>query len=111
MPLPPHTSATQASCPHAAKATFAASASKVTIDGAPVLLEGDAVSIAGCPFTVPTGKPQPCVEAVLQVKTAKLVVEGKAVLLQGPGDLCESAEKAPQGPLAVSRVQSVVTAS
>jgi uncharacterized Zn-binding protein involved in type VI secretion len=108
MPFPIHTLATQANCPHGAKATFIATSSKVLIEGAPAMLEGDQAMIAGCPFTVPTGKPQPCIKAKLEMKAQKVRIEGKGVILQGPADLCESAEQIPQGPVTYATVQTKV---
>ncbi len=111
MPFPVLTALTQAQCTHAAKATFVATSSKVLIDNGPVVLSGDPVPIAGCPFTVPPGKPQPCVKGVLSMPASKVMVEGKPAMLQGPGDMGQSAEQIPQGPLIYSSVQMKVTAT
>lgn len=111
MPMPILTALTQGQCCHAAKATFAATSSKVLIDNGPVLLSGDQVPIAGCAFTVPSGKPQPCIKGVLSMPASKVMVEGRPAMLQGPGDLTQSAEQIPQGPLVYSSVQMKVTAT
>ncbi|WP_117190424.1 hypothetical protein [Rhizobium terrae] len=111
MPFPILTALSQAQCTHAAKASFIATSSKVLVDNGPVVLSGDQVPIAGCPFTVPTGKPQPCVKGVLSQPAVKVMVEGKPAMLQGPADMGQSAEQIPGGPLIYSSVQMKVTAT
>lgn len=108
MPLPVLTGLASAQCPHGAKATFVATAAKVTIEGGPVFVQGDQAPIAGCAFTVPTGKPQPCVKGVLTMPATKVLVEGRAAILRGPADLAQSAEQIPQGPLIYGAVQAKV---
>jgi hypothetical protein len=112
MPMPVLTAATQANCPHQMKVIFGATASKVLVAGSPPLLESDKATVGPtCPFTVPSGKPQPCVVAKLELKTAKVTVEGRSAVLQSPADLCESADKIPAGPVAYVNVQTKVIAS
>jgi hypothetical protein len=106
MPLPVLTLSTQANCPHAAKASFLATSSKVLIDGTPAMLQGDQVLVAGCPFTVPSGKPQPCIKANLIMQAVKIKIESKGVIVQSPADMCESAEQIPQGPVVYAQVQT-----
>jgi hypothetical protein len=112
MPFPVLTAATQANCPHQIPITFAATASKVLVAGSPPMLDGDLATVGPtCPFTVPTGKPQPCVTAKLTLTAAKVTSQGRALVLQSPGDICESAEKIPQGPVVYVNVQTKVIAS
>ncbi len=111
MPLPILTLSTSGSCPHGIPATFVATSSKVLIDAAPAMLDGDQAMVAGCPFTVPSGKPQPCVTAKLVMKATKVMAEGRPVILQGPADMCQSAEQIVQGPLAYTGVQTKVMAT
>jgi hypothetical protein len=42
---------------------------------------------------------------------SKVLVEGRAVILQSPGDICQSAEQVPQGPVAYTKVQTKVVAT
>ena len=111
MPFPIHTLGTQANCPHGGKATFAATGAKVLIDGSPAMVQADMATVAGCAFTLPNGKPQPCVQVKLLQAATKVTVGGKPAILVGPGDMAQSAEQIPQGPTVVAKVQSKVTAT
>ncbi len=104
------TALTVAQCTHGGPATLMATSSKVLIEAGPALLSSDQVMIAGCAFTVPTGKPQPCVKGQLSMPSSKVMAEGRPVMLKGPADLGISAEQIPGGPLIYSTVQMKVTA-
>lgn len=110
MSRPIVTQMTQTQCPHAAMGTLTTSTSKVMIDNAPALVMGDEGTVAGCPFTLPNGKPQPCVSEKLLGMSSKVQAEGSFVLLQNPADLCYSAENIPQGPVTWTNIQQKVTA-
>ncbi len=110
MSTPIVTMATTIQCPHAAPGTLTTAISKVLVDSAPPLVLGDKGSVAGCAFTVPTGKPQPCVSALLTKASSKVLAEGKPVLLMNPSDQCQSGEQIPQGPVVWSGVQTKVLA-
>ena len=111
MPGPIVTLNTQTQCPHGAKGTMIASAAKVLVDNGPPLLAGDKGTFAGCPFTVPTGKPQPCVTALLTLAASKVLAENKPVLLMNPADMAQSGEQIPNGPIIWTNVQSKVIAT
>jgi hypothetical protein len=111
MSIPILTAAGTIQCPHAAPGSLVASSTKVLIDSAPPLLAADKGTISGCPFTVPTGKPQPCVTALLTKASSKVLVEGKPVLLMNPSDMCQSAEQIPQGPVVWGSLQTKVVAT
>ena len=51
-------------CMHGGTATLTTSNTKMKIDGSPALLESDIHPVAGCPFTIPPGKPSPCIARV-----------------------------------------------
>jgi hypothetical protein len=88
-----------------------ATSTKVLIDGAPVFVSGDQAIIAGCAFTVPPGKPQPCVKGQFTMPSVKVFVEAKPAMLRGPADLGLSVEQIPGGPLIYSTVQMKVIAT
>jgi hypothetical protein len=111
MPLPVLTLAAQAQCPHGMPASFMATGAKVLVLSSPVLVAGDQVMIVPCAFTVPAGKPQPCVKGVVPTAATKVLVGGKPAILKGPSDLAQSAEQIPQGPLVYSSVQTKVIAT
>ena len=111
MSKPVVTQATMIQCPHAIPATLTTSNSKVLIDNSPALVMGDKGTVSGCPFTLPNGKPQPCVTALLTGAATKVMAENKLVLLLNPSDICQSAEGIPQGPVVWSSIQTKVLAT
>ena len=54
--------------------------------------------LAGCAFTVPPGKPQPCMKVQWLVPAARVMIGGQPAILQSSSGLCQSAEQIPQGP-------------
>ena len=111
MPGPIITMNTQTQCPHGIPGTMIPGATKVLVDNGLVLVAGDQGVFAGCPFTVPTGKPQPCVKALLTLTATKVLVENKPVLLVNPADMAQSADQIPNGPVIWASVQTKVIAS
>jgi hypothetical protein len=82
--------------------------------GQPVATAGGQIMVTGCPFTVPAPKPQPCITIRWSMLSAKVLVQGKPILLKpppgsgiGPG-ICQSAEQIPQGPPTVKNNQRKV---
>lgn len=90
MTTPILTQGTVATCPHAIPVTIAASGAKLLIAGTPAGVMGDKGSIAGCPFTTPGPKPQPCLVAEFTKTSSKVQSGGNFVLLINPSDLCKS---------------------
>lgn len=111
MPGPIVTVRTQTQCPHGAKGLLIPGATKVLVDGGLPLLAGDQGSFVGCPFTVPIGKPQPCVKALLTLTATKVLVENKPVLLVNPAALAQSAEQIPNGPVVWTDIETKVVAT
>jgi hypothetical protein len=104
------TMATIIQCPHMAPGTLTTATTKVLVDSSPPLVVADKGTIAGCPFTVPPGKSQPCTTALLTMASTKVLAEGKFVLLMNPADMCQSAEQIPQGPVVWANIQTKVVA-
>jgi PAAR motif-containing protein len=88
----------QAMCPHGGQVTTIPGSPRVTVGGQPVATLGDTYLITGCSFTLPSGKPQPCVKVQWLVPAARVKVGGQPVILQNSTGLCLSAEQIPQGP-------------
>src|SRR4051812_5906922 len=104
-----HVGATKA-CVHQAPATTAPTQTRVLVSGQPVAVSSNQITVAGCPFTVPGPKPQPCVLVRWNMLSARVQVNGQPVMLQpapgtGPG-ICFSPEQIPQGPPTVSQLQT-----
>jgi hypothetical protein len=77
----------------------------------PVATLADTYLVAGCAFTVPPGKPQPCVQVRWLVPAARVMAGGQPVILQSSAGLCLSADQIPGGPptVAVTQVRVVAT--
>ncbi len=111
MGTPVLTQASTVSCPHGVPAQHAPSQARVRAAGAPVLVQSDLGQVAGCPFTLPSGTPSPCVTVQWLVAATRVRVAGQFVLLQSSTGLCKSGAQAPQGPPMVSVVQPRVMAT
>jgi hypothetical protein len=98
-----------ATCPHVSgQITIASTNTRVFVNGLPVVTLSDNLPIAGCPFTVPGPKPQPCVTAKF-IPAGRVLVNGQpAIIVQAPPGVCQSAEQIPQGPPIVNTVQTRV---
>jgi len=102
-------------CSHAAAGLIAPTQPRVAVSGQLVANIAAATSVTGCPFTVPTSKPQPCVLIKWLLPSTRFLVNGQpAALVTGPGvaqGICQSAEQIPQGPPVIGTVQARVVGS
>ena len=85
-------------CPHAGQTTIVSSNTRVLLGGQPASTATDVYTVAGCPFTLPNGKPQPCVTLRWIVPAARVLIGGQPAVLQTSTGLAQSAEQIPQGP-------------
>jgi uncharacterized Zn-binding protein involved in type VI secretion len=85
-------------CPHGGQVTVIPTNARVLVSGQPVAVLADQFLVAGCAFTVPPGKPQPCVKVQWLVPAGRVLVGGQPAILQSSSGLCQSAEQIPQGP-------------
>lgn len=99
-----HVGAT-AMCPHGGQVTTISTNARVLVNGMPVATMGDTYLVAGCAFTVPPGKPQPCIKVQWLLPAVRVLVNGQPVILQTSPGLCQSAEQIPQGPPIVAATQ------
>ncbi|MDP8993233.1 MAG: hypothetical protein M3N31_09330 [Actinomycetota bacterium] len=101
MPGPLFHVGAQAICPHAGQVSVISTNVRVLVGGQPVSTFEDTYMVAGCAFTVPPGKPQPCLKVQWLAPATRVLVGGQpAVLATSPG-LCQSPEQIPQGPPSV----------
>lgn len=105
-----HVGAT-AICPHGGQVTTISSNTRVLVNGMPAAVVTDTSVVAGCAFTVPGPKPQPCVKVQWLVPAARVLINGQPVLLQTSSGLCLSAEQIPQGPPTIVTTQTRVVAT
>ena len=84
------------------------SSPRVTVSQQPVVTVADQFLVAGCPFTVPPGKPQPCVRVQWLVPAARVLVGGQPAILSGSVGICQSPDQIPNGPpnVVVSQVRA-----
>ena len=99
-----HVGAT-AICPHGGQVSVIPSQTRALVGGQPIATMGDTYPIAGCAFTVPPGKPQPCVKVQWLVPATRVLIGGQPAILQSSTGLCLSAEQIPQGPPTVIMTQ------
>jgi hypothetical protein len=106
-----HVGAT-AICPHGGQITTISTNTRVMVSGGqPVATQPDTYIVAGCAFTVPGPKPQPCVSVKWIVPATRVMVGGKPAILQTSTGICQSAEQLPQGPPNVIMTQMRVKGS
>ena len=103
-----HVGAT-AICPHGGQVSVIPTNTRVLVGGQPVAVLPDTYLVAGCVFTVPPGKPQPCVKVQWIVPALRVLVNGQPAILQSSSGLCLSAEQIPQGPPSVLVTQPRVS--
>jgi hypothetical protein len=100
-----------AMCPHGGQVSIVSSNTRVMLGGAAAATFSDTFTIAGCAFTVPGPKPQPCVKVQWLVPALRVLVSKQPVILQNSTGLCLSAEQIPQGPPNVVMTQLRVKAT
>ena len=98
-------------CPHGVPGQVISSNARVLVNGMPVATFADQFVIAGCPFTVPPGKPQPCVKVQWLVPALRVLVNGQPPILATSPGIALSAEQIPAGPPVVTTVQPRVVAT
>lgn len=92
-------------CPHGGQVTASPGNPRVKLTGQPATTVSDMFTVAGCTFTVPGPKPQPCISVKWLVPATRVKAGGAFVILQTSTGLCQSAEQAPQGPPNVTVTQ------
>ena len=105
-----HVGAT-AICPHAGQVNAVSTNTRVLVGGMPVVTVSDTCLVAGCAFTVPPGKPQPCVRVQWLTPAVRVLVNGQPPILQTTTGLCLSPEQIPNGPPTIVATQTRVIGS
>jgi len=95
-------------CPHGASVSASSSNSVAKADGAFILRGSDTFTVSGCPFTLPSGTPHPCVRVQWIVTALMHKAAGDLCLTSDSIGLCLAADSAPQGPVQISNTQSKV---
>jgi hypothetical protein len=100
-----------ARCPHGGQVTIISSNANVLASGTPLATIADQFLVAGCVFTIPPGKPQPCVRVQWMTPAARVLINGQPPILQTSTGLTLSAEGIPGGPPVVATTQMRVVAT
>ncbi|HEX9775211.1 MAG TPA: hypothetical protein VGB83_06495 [Actinomycetota bacterium] len=94
-----------AMCPHGGQVQNATPNARVLASGMPVVTMAGQSLVAGCLFTLPNGKPQPCVRVQWTTPAVRTLVNGAPPILQTTTGICLSAEQIPQGPPIIATTQ------
>lgn len=101
------TTQSSAMCPHGGTIQLTTTSNtQMKIDGAYALLQTDVHTISGCPFTLPSGTPSPCLTVTWISGATQTKVNQIPVLLKDSTGLCIGA--GPQGTASITNVQSKV---
>lgn len=92
-------------CPHGGMANLLTANTKVFAARSPVLLESDIHPVIGCPFTLPGGKPSPCIRIEWSAGSTKTAANSTAPLLKNSIGKCYNAENAIQGVATIVNTQ------
>lgn len=111
MPGPVLHAGTVAQCPHGGVLNIIAAGPRVLVSGMPAAVLTDQGLVAGCAFTVPPGKPQPCVTTKWITGAMRVMANGVPLLINPCVAICQSAEQIPGGPPVITSSQTRVIAS
>ena len=100
-----------ATCPHGGTLNIVAASPRVQVSGMPAAVLTDQGLVAGCAFTVPPSKPQPCVTTRWMVGAARVMANGQPLLINPCVAICQSAEQIPGGPPIIAGSQTRVIAT
>ena len=106
MPGPLLHSGATVMCSHGGQAMPTAPNPRVTVSGMPTVLLSTPYTVAGCPFTVPSG-PLPCVTGNWIAGTTRVLSQGQPLVVQAGSSVC-----APNGtPMMATASQTRVIAT
>ena len=100
-----HTGAV-AMCPHGGSLNIVVASPRVTVSNMPAAVLTDQGLVAGCTFTVPGPKPQPCVTTRWIAAATRVTSNGVPLLINPCTALCLSAEQIPGGPPSITSSQT-----
>lgn len=75
-------------CLHAGQAQPTAPLPRVLLSGQPAIGQTTTYTVAGCPFTLPSGTPSPCVTATWVVAAVRVRSGGIPLVLQDSSAVC-----------------------
>ncbi len=75
-------------CLHGGQAQPTAPLPRVLLSGQPAIGQSTTYTVAGCPFTLPSGTPSPCLTASWVVAAVRVRSGGIPLVLQGSSAVC-----------------------
>ena len=96
-------------CPHGGTLSAITSNTRVNVGGAPAVRASDTFTIAGCPFTLPSATPSPCVSVQWISPDTRSQAMSDFTLSEASVGLCLAATQAPQGTVLITTTQEQVT--
>lgn len=100
-------------CLHQAPATIPPAQTRVLVSAQPAATMASQITVAGCPFTTPEPKPQPCLIVKWSMPTTRVLIMGQPVMVQaapGPGAGVGMSGPIPNGPPVLGKFQMRVFA-
>ena len=97
-------------CSHGGMANLLTANTKVFAARSPLLLESDIHPVIGCLFTLPNGKPSPCIRIEWSGGATKTAANSTAPLLKNSIGKCYNAENAIQGVATIVNTQMKASA-
>jgi hypothetical protein len=97
------TTASVMMCPHGGTVSAVSSNTGAQAGGAYILRPTDTFTIAGCPFTVPPGVPNPCLQVQWMVSDLESMAMGGPTLNESSVGMCLGS--AAPGPVVISSTQ------
>ncbi|HVZ52509.1 MAG TPA: hypothetical protein VG986_11110 [Pseudolabrys sp.] len=95
-------------CPHGGTVTASSSNTQAKA-GDFIVRPSDTFTIAGCPFTLPSGTPHPCMTVQWVKSTLRCKAGGDFALAQDSVGLCLAGDQAPQGTVLIQSTQARVS--
>lgn len=97
-------------CPHGGSVSMVSSNTRAKVGGAFIVRPGDTFIVGGCPFTLPSGTPHPCVTVQWQMPAARTKAASDNVLTRDSIGLCQAADQAVQGTVMIQQTQTRASA-
>jgi hypothetical protein len=92
-------------CPHGGSVSISTTNTRAKADGGFIARATDTFTIAGCPFTLPSGTPHPCVRVDWVTSARRVDAAHGDALVEDSVGLCLAADGAPQGTVLVANTQ------
>jgi len=97
-------------CPHGGSVSIASANARAKAGGAFIVRPTDTFLVSGCPFTIPSGPPHPCLTVEWQMPASQVTAAGGPALTTDSIGLCKAADQAVQGAVQILNTQARASA-